>query len=371
MMSIELGSTVVRELPLETLSGLASGALKTYGGVIRDEGGRIVAHLAMPAVSALNMVPALKVAGAAFDAGEALLTAVGLQQIQEATERVLDLTIASTALSGLGIVGSVAGSAFLSTRIRRIDSRLGAIEKQTRAIRDFLQSSQRAQLMTAVDHYRLAQQASDVETRRHLLLQSKQGFTALAHHYAMQLDGLSDLAEIGAVEESYTLARLGSVMATSDLGIPDAAREDMRNFYDEWKIQARKQCSQLLIGESPVRLLESRYIKMLPTTRLIQLLDFAHDSRKGIGWIDELRKDLDRTSILRGTFSQVEQPVIDQVNKLLARNDILQGLVAHTGFLADRSLSMSQFAQHVESVCEGGGARFLIWSEPSPASQTN
>jgi len=41
----ELGLTVARSLPPETLSGLASGAYKLYGGVVRNAGGQIVSHL--------------------------------------------------------------------------------------------------------------------------------------------------------------------------------------------------------------------------------------------------------------------------------------------------------------------------------------
>ena len=39
------GFTLSRTVPDHVLSGLLSGAFKIYGGVVRDDAGRMVAHL--------------------------------------------------------------------------------------------------------------------------------------------------------------------------------------------------------------------------------------------------------------------------------------------------------------------------------------
>lgn len=40
-----LGLTVLRQIPVEYLGGILTGAYSLHGGVIRDGGGRILAHL--------------------------------------------------------------------------------------------------------------------------------------------------------------------------------------------------------------------------------------------------------------------------------------------------------------------------------------
>jgi len=191
----ELGLTVSRAIPIEYLAGLASGSLSLHGGVIRNAAGQIVAHLAMPASTGLlNAIPGLGVIGAVVNGIQMQALATDVAAVKAATEQILNYSVATAALSGLGLVTSVTGFAFVASRLKRIDQRLNLIEKQTKAIKQFLQSSQHAQLMTAVDHLRHSQQAPDTETRRHLLLQSKQLFTTLAHHYKSLLGEDTDIA---------------------------------------------------------------------------------------------------------------------------------------------------------------------------------
>ena len=177
----ELGLSVARSIPVEQVIGLATGNLSLHGGVIRDAAGRIVSHLAMPASAGLlGAVPGLGAIGSVVTGIQMQALSANVAAVKAATDQILNYSIATTALSGLGIVTSVTGFAYLASRLNRIDKRLSTLEKQTKAIKQFLQSSQHAQLMTAVDHLRLSQQATDGETRRHLLLQSKQLFTTLA-----------------------------------------------------------------------------------------------------------------------------------------------------------------------------------------------
>ncbi len=289
-MLTEFGLNVARSIPIEQVLGLATGNLSLHGGVIRDAAGRIVSHLAMPAsTSLLGGLAGVGPLGAAVGGAGAVVNGIQLQAlsssvaaVKAATDQILNYSIATTALSGLGLVTSVTGFAFLASRLKRIDQRLSALEKQTKAIKHFLQSSQHAQLMTAVDHLRLSQQATDSETRRHLLLQSKQLFTTLAHHYKVQLGELDDITELNATEDCYVLACLGSVMAMSDLGMGDAARDEMFRHYGDWRVIARKHCGKMLLKDDPARLLDSRYVQSVPAANLIRFLDFTNDTNRGV-----------------------------------------------------------------------------------------
>ena len=61
-MITELGLTVARQIPLDMIGGLLSGAYSLHGGVIRNGAGQIVAHLASASGSSLiGLVPGLNV----------------------------------------------------------------------------------------------------------------------------------------------------------------------------------------------------------------------------------------------------------------------------------------------------------------------
>ncbi len=360
-MLTELGLTVSRAIPIEYLAGLASGSLSLHGGVIRNAAGQIVAHLALPASAGfLNVIPGVGAIGAVINGIQLQTLATDVAAVKAATEQVLNYSMATTALSGLGLVTSVTGFAFIASRLKRIDQRLNSIEKQTKAIKLFLQSSQHAQLMTAIDHLRHSHQAQDAETRRHLLLQSKQLFTTLAHHYQSLLGESTDLAELSASEDCYVLACIGSVMATSDLGMSDVAQDEMHRHYRDWRVIARKHCGKLLLKDDPARLLDARYVETLPAASLIKFLDFTNDSQRGIQWFDDLRRTLDKTTLLRSALVGVELPVIEYANKLLVKNEVLQGFSAHMEFLAHKKLSISYLARCVEEIRERNGAEFLF-----------
>jgi hypothetical protein len=221
--------------------------------------------------------------------------------------------------------------------------------------------------MTAVDHLRLSQQTTDMETRRHLLLQSKQSFSTLAHHYKSQLGEVTDLAELNASEDCYVLSSIGNVMAMSDLGMADVAKDEMQQHYRDWRVIASKHCSNLLLKDDPARLLDSRYVQSLPAANLIKFLDFTNGTQRGVQWFDELRKTLDKATLLRSAISVVEPPVVDYANKLLVKDDVLQGFSAHMGFLAEKKLSISYFAQRVEEIRERAGAKYLFLERKAPA----
>lgn len=356
-----MGLTVVRSIPAKLLMDLAAGHLNIHGGVIRDASGRIVSHLALPAsANMLNLVPGLGVIGSVVNGIQIQALTSNVAAIKAATDQILSYTMATAAVSGLGIVTSVTGFTYLASRLNRIDQRLSVIEKQTKAIKQFLQSSQHAKLMTAVDQLRLSQQATDGETRRHLLLQSKQLFTTLGHHYKVQLKEIDDIEELNATEDCYVLACIGSVMATSDLGMADAACNDMLTHYADWRSIARQHCAKLLLKNDPARLFDARYVKSIPAKNLIRFLDFTNDTNRGIEWLDELRQMLDKTTLVRSAISVVEPSCIEYVNKLLVKNDTLQGFGAHMKFLADKNLSIFYFSQRIEQIRERMGANFLL-----------
>lgn len=357
----ELGLTVARSIPVEQLMGLMTGTLSLHGGVIRDAGGRIVSHLVMPAAStAFSSVPGLGAVGSIINGIQLHSLSVDVAAVKAATEQVLNYSMASAALSGLGVVTSVAGFAYLAHRLNRIDKRISALERQTKAIKLFLQSTQHSQLLHAIDTLKIAQGAVDAETRRQLLIQCKQTFGTLAHQYRALLREAMDIAERSATEDCYVLAMIGNVTASSDLGLFGEARDEMHQHYAEWKSMAKAHCGKLLLKDDPERLLDPRYLKSVPTVNLLKLLDFTNETNRGVMWLDDLRLGLGPSMFMRGVLSETETSVIEYGNKLLAKNDSLQGFAAHMDFLKDKKMSISYFSRSVEDQRQRLGANLLV-----------
>lgn len=357
----DLGLNVARSIPVEHLAGLMTGALSLHGGVVRDTGGRIVSHLVIPAASsALGAVPGVGLLGSVINGLQLHSLSTDVAAVKAATEQVLNYSIASAALSGLGLVTSVTGFAYLAHRLNRIDRKLGALEKQTKSIKRFLQSTQHSQLLHAIDTLRLSQSASDQETRRHLLIQCKQTFGTLAHQYRALIEESEDITERSATEDCYVLSAIGNVTTSSNLGLFKEASDEMLLHYSEWKVMARSHCGRLLLKDDPARLLDPRYVRTIPITSLVKLLDFCNNAKKGLLWIDDLRSGLGTSTFVRGALGQTETPVIDYCQKLLAKNDALDGFAAHMSFLSEQKISLSRFAQHAEKLTEPGQEFFVL-----------
>ncbi len=357
----ELGLTVLRTIPNDALLGLATQTLSLHGGVVRDGAGRIVAHLAMPATSAaLNAVPGLGLMGD-------LATAYQLQNISRDVQSVLNLSLVNTALSGLTLATSIVGFVYLAAKMKQVNGKLDALAKQSKEIKDFLQAGNDAKLRAAIDDFRHSTQAPDSDTRRHLLLKAKGSFTELAHHSTAQLHSLTDVAAIEATEDFFILACMGAVLCTSDLGMYIAARDDLARYRQEWSTVARLHCRRLLQLDDPGRLLDARYVESLPAQTIVEILDFAKSTNKGITWIDDLRKSTGTTTMLSSALRQLDKPTIDFAKKLHARSDVLDSYAAHYAFLADKKVSATHFAATLEDARARVDAP-MLWVTPAPVS---
>ena len=105
-MLADLGLTVARQIPIETLTGLVSGMYTVHGGVIRDAGGRIVSHLVTSGGSAAmsSLVPGLGVLGQALQGAQLWKIGKDVAAVQQTVNTVLNVAMTGTVLSGLGLV---------------------------------------------------------------------------------------------------------------------------------------------------------------------------------------------------------------------------------------------------------------------------
>lgn len=381
MMLAELGLAVTREIPGNVITGLLNQTLSLHGGVVRNGLGQIVAHLATPAgaASLASLVPGpamlASLAGSVTNVGQFYMLSRDVQAVQQSVNSVLSLSMATTVLSGLGLATSIAGFAYLSRRLSRIDAKLNALEKQVREIRTLIQSQQKAQLLAAIDYLRQAETTLDERLRHDLLMQAKAGFTTLTHYYRELWAEAAEIAQVEGVDEYFTLAFTGAALAASELGMRDAAWSDLTRHYEEWRVLARRHCGRLLVGDDPQRLLAASLVRDLPARDLVATLDFVNGTERGIGWIDDLRGQ--STSIVskarsalpnrvqRMISSRDEKPAIELSSRLRARDVVLNADAAHFGFLAEKKISASWFSAAMnESLIAQGNEPICISAEP-------
>lgn len=373
----DLGLAVTRQIPADQLLGIVLGSHSVHGGVIRDGLGRITSHLVNGGATSLasSFLPGLGTLGSLVNAGQLYSIGRDVQQVQQTADTILQVSMAGTALAGLGVVTSVAGFAYLSHRLNKIDDKLSRIEKDIKVIKSLLQCKQKAELHTAIDHLRQAELTSKEHLRHDLLMRSKELFTTLAHFYREQWVNGDEIHQIDGLDEYFTLAFTGAALATSELGMSEAAATELQRHFGDWQMQARRHCDKHLLGQAPQRLMDESLVNDLSARDLVDTLDFVNDTQRGIDWIDDLRrKDISLvpafhkalpSSLQRFVAPASEKPAIDFSKRLRARNSVLSANVAHFDFLANKKISASYFAGEIKRiVLEHGDAHVCLSSTP-------
>lgn len=350
----DAGFTVLRQVPAEYWAGIASKLYTVHGGVIRDQGGRILAHLVLPAASApLQLVPGLNLI-------PELIEAYQLSVLNENVLRAVSWSMAATAVSGLGLAVSLASVVYIGKQLSRIDGHIAEVKEWQR---DAAEGKLKAALADLVH----AGKASDPATRRHLMLSAKTAFAALAHLYRSRAVAATKLHEVEIFEDYAATAMLGAVLCASDSGLHESACDDMRTYRAEWSTMARAQTRRLLQLDNAEQLLDSRYVSALPTAALVDVLDFAHQQQRGLGWIDELRTAYGHVAALRSNIRSIDEAAIRYARKLQARNEVLGGYCSHFEFLAAKRLSASTFARLASEDLDGHAGPALILNSGSAA----
>lgn len=370
-MLADLGLSVARQIPVETLTGLVSGMYSLHGGVIRDAGGRIVSHLVTSgAPGAIGGV--IPVLGPALQGAQLWRLGMDVAAVQQTVNTVLNVAMTGTVLSGLGLVTSIAGFAYLSHRLKQVDKKLAEMGKDIKDIKLSLEGLHKSELQTAVDSARHAEAATDEAIRKGLLIDSKREFNKLTHHYQQQWARCQSVPEIETINELYTLAILGYAMVCSDLGLRDAAALDLRKNCEEWTTLARGHATAMLLGAHSERLLGGDYVEQLPAKTLVDLLDFARNEKRGIEWIDVLRSESSKNSTFLGnlTLSTPDsvrkrlskgepEGAIALTKSLHARANVMEAMAAHYEFLQEKRISASAFQLQLNAARRESGAEAI------------
>lgn len=366
-MLADIGLEVSRQIPVDTLARLATGAYSLHGGVIRDTGGRIVSHLVTSgAASGLpSLVPGVGTISNVIANGQIWQLSKNVAQVQASINTLLNVSMAGTALSGLGLVTSLAGFTYLKKRFDQVDTKLAELARDVKDIKDWLASLQKSNLMFAIDCITHAETAKDESLRRDMLLQGKREFSTLMHQYKDQWVRCRTADEIQAVNDLYTLAMLGYATVCSDLGIGEDAARDIRGNCLDWSTQARAHIKTILQLDRPGRFLAPEYVEDLPTRELVALLDFANQTERGIEWVDDLRTNYKKHSSLFDSLPTSRRSGDDLSKRLAiaqslrARADVLDANVSHYDFLQGKQISATTFQKQLEQARKESGAEAI------------
>lgn len=342
----ELGLSVTRTIPVELFPGLVSGAYSLHGGVVRDGAGKIVAHLISSAGSSLtSLIPGADLLSSVVSNGQLYMLAKDVKGLQSAVSSALSAATAGAVLSGMGLVVSIAGFSYLSQRIERV-------EKLVVEVKDLIEIRYVADLKAAIGYMKGADEANvGPENRRSLLLEAQRNFSTLSHLYGDLFEKAVEIKQVKALESFYTLAFTGASIVNSELGMGDIATRQFVEHQDHWKSIVRPYIDKHVIAGRPENLLAISP-DLLPTTELIDILDFSTDSNKGYLWLDELRKPSNKN--IFGTGWRLSNPfprsptingdILDFAKASIRKSQVLDSQSAHLEFLSQKGLSVGEFS---------------------------
>ena len=340
----QLGLTLARQVPIEMIAGLLSGSYSLHGGVVRNGAGQIVAHLATVGTSGFtSLVPGLNALSSAVANGQLLMLAKDVKELQSAVSSVLNIAATGAALSGVGLVVSIAGFVYLSKRFDQIEKLLGDVK-------ELIEARNLAELKAAMGHMKNAEEIACVshDNSMSLLLEAQKSFSTLAHLYGDLWAKATDPKQVNALESFYTLAFTGASIANSELGMHGVAARQFSEHLDQWKRTARLQVRERVLRKD---LLKSVSAEVVTTSEFVKLLDFAHDTQRGIDWLDDLRSKETKSWIpqlsktISNPWEKSDLGMIDTAKCWQQRSSVLESHEAHLFFLADKKHSVSHFSR--------------------------
>ena len=340
----QLGLTLARQIPVEMIGGLLSGGYSLHGGVIRNGAGQIVAHLATVGASGLtSLVPGLDILSSALTNGQLLMLARDVKELQSTVASVLNVATTGAVLSGMGMVVSIAGFAYLSKRFDQIEKLLGDVK-------ELIEARNLADLKAAMGYMKNAEEVDAIshDNRRSLLLEAQKNFSTLAHLYGDLWGKTEDPKQVRALESFYTLAFTGASIANSELGMHEVAARQFSEHLSQWKKTAQEQVKERVLGKD---LLKSVSSEVITTAQFVNLLDFANDTERGIEWLDDLRSKGTKSWIpqfpktISNPWEKSDLKMIETAKLWQQRSAVLESHKAHLKFLVEKRQSVGQFSK--------------------------
>ncbi len=353
------GWTVTNAVPSDVVTGLHAGQYRQSGGVIRwapdtVHAGQIVRHLlpvsADPTVASGIVNPLLA-------AAQSTMTLAG----------------------GLNLSVGVMGFAFLFHKLSELNAKLDGVASDVKAIKEFLELKEKAELETALKNLADAPEFEEPGNKTYTLLSAKETLSLLKMKYEKLLAKADTLETALGCEQYFFFSSLARATCLAELGEPGMAERQLEKDGQFYKDQVRRVARQFILGDNRERFLFGDYVDLLPANRLAACLDFVEDTHKGLGWIDELRRELapegamalPMALLFGGAGAKVKVDVETGVPALLrfvARDELLTGCVAQYNLLETaqpKGLTPSEFGRQAARLGSRLNTDHLVLAPPS------
>ncbi len=344
------GFTLSRTIPDNVLSGVLSGAYKIYGGVVRDGSGQIVAHL----VNSGNLSSISNVASSFASPINSLFTGMNtfqLHRIGQDVDKLVSMSQATMAISGLTLAVSAAGFMFLNHKLNKIDEKLIELSADVKFIRNFLELQERAKLMTAFKNVRAIESNKDISIKNELLLDSRKNFGECHELYKSLLSKNTNIKDLIPVEEYFTLTAIGYSLCSAELGLHDQAAKDLKESFDVWQSFSKTFVKDSIFGDNPERFLTKKYAPHIKSEEIASWMDFAWDTDIGLDVLDVLRDKTPRFDINFSTTLDKEEALsIEVARKLVQRERVLQGYISQYEYYAEHQIAPSSVNKFISSL---------------------
>ncbi len=257
-------------------------------------------------------------------------------------------------LSGLTLGVSAAGFAFLNGKLKKIDEKIDEVRRDVKKVRDFLESSERARLKSALNTVKGIDVGVDPSTRTALLVNARQVLGEINERYRELLVNSQTIQEFDVVEEYFSVTALAHAMCSAELDMRSQARQDFIEAHRTWTTTSQRVAREFIFKGHPERLLESRYAAFAKTDEIVDWLDFANGTDRQIEWIDELRSKKSRRGLWPDRkVDRSDIMELETCRKLVARNRIFDGYGSQLEYFIEQDLRPSSVQDYVKSFGEG------------------
>jgi hypothetical protein len=212
-----------------------------------------------------------------------------ISSLSQVTQQVLQMATGTAVLSGLGLAVSSISFAVLNSKLNAIDGKLQEIQKDVKDIKNFLESTERARLLSALNDLSKIDSKTPSEHRHTILHHSRQNLAQINMRYRGLLSEAKTMETAIANEEYFSLTALAQARCTAELGMLNMAHQELIYMNSFWQTEARRIAKDILLGEYPQRFLATDFATDVSVTELATWLDFVYNEKRGLVWIDDLR----------------------------------------------------------------------------------
>ena len=103
----------------------------------------------------------------------------------------------------------------------------------------------------------------------------------------------------------------------------------------------------MVIRQDPQRFLTSGYAPLAKSEEIVDWMDFANDTDKGIEWIDRLRERQTSFSLPQIRISESERTGMELMRKFASRNRIYQGYLPQYEYFERQGLRPSAVDEYL------------------------